>query len=300
MGTEEQINAEEAQADAYFDEFAGDASAESQEDESFDRPRDEQGRFAEAAGGDDDELGDEDLPEATEQQGEAVGDDKAPPELSELDKAKQEAQNWQHRYQSDLGRQSALQRKVQELEQENQRLRQSGGKQSGDNPEGSGYSDEQWEAMKEDFPEVAQAIEARFAAMESQYQQQYQKLQGQVEPIQQQAHEQFIQSQYSILEQQHPDWRDTVAKPEFNQWLQRQPSTVQQMMGSENAAEAAYLLDNFKLSTGAAEQSNANLQQRRKRQLEQSQTVPRRSGRQRSTIPDDDPDALFDYFADRA
>ena len=70
---------------------------------------------------------------------------------------------------------------------------------------------------------------------------------------------------------------------------------------SSQAADAAFLLQSFKLSAGQSTNNDQarSLQNRRQRQLQTARTVPNRGSRQRNTIPDDDPDALFDYFADK-
>ncbi|MHB0775423.1 hypothetical protein [Halomonas sp. WWR20] len=309
---EEQTFIDDANADALFEEFAGGKPAEDlgfseQEEQELGgqagQPRDGQGRFAtnDAQNGQGEDGEGED--------GENAGETPADP-LADLERYKQEAQQWQHRYQSDLGRQSALQRKITEQQQEIEQLRSGGQKPeqkpgqqpSGDNPEGSGMSDTEWESLKQDFPDIAKALESKFGALSSHYEQQINQLKGQLQPIQQQAQDQMMQAQYAALEQQHPDWRDTVSKPEFNNWLQQQPSAVQQLMSSESAADAAYLLSTYKLTTSpapAAPQPNTNLQQRRQRQLQSAQTVPNRGGRPRSAIPDNDEDALFDYFANQ-
>ncbi|MDR5867930.1 hypothetical protein [Halomonas koreensis] len=308
---------EDAQADAYFDEFAGDGPVSPEDPQAEARgddapaddldggqPRDDNGRFAR----DDDAPGDGgDAPQG--------GGDPAPQEgdedpQAELDRLRQEAQTWQHRYQSDLGRQNALQRKIQELQEENRKLQESGQPAAGqggqgqdqgsDNPQGSGYSNEEWDQLKADFPEIARGIEQQIGAMQKQYESQIEQLKGQLTPIQQQAEQQAFNSEIAALEQQHPDWRETVNRPEFHSWLQQQPPRVQEMFSSDSAADAAYLLGTFKTSTGAAqEQPNQNLRQRRQRTLENARTVPSRGGRQRSAIPDDDEDALFNYFADK-
>lgn len=303
-------DASDAQAEAYFDEFAGDLkSPDEAEEGSADRPRDEQGRFA-AQDGDDHSEDDPDvsLRDPADQAEGAGSNDSSSDDAgsdSESDRWKQEAEHWQHRYQSDLGRQNALQRRIQEQQRQIEQLQKSAPKNSGDdggNPDGSGYSDAEWEALKEDFPEVAQAIEKRIGALSSRYEEQINQLQTQLQPIQQQAQEQALQTEFQALEAQHPDWRDTVSTPEFTNWLQQQPPAVQQLVESNQAADAAYLLQSFKLSAGQSAESERarNLQSRRERQLKAARTISNRGNRQRSNIPDDDPDALFDYFADRA
>ncbi len=304
---------EDKQAEAYFDEFAGDGPATPDPEHGDDRARDDQGRFSPQDDNSDaeddnlDEPGDEsrDGRQADGQPTDDGGQDGNDDPAAELDRLRQEAQQWQHRYQSDLGRQNALQRKIQEQQQQIEQLQkrspQDGSGAEGENPEGSGYSDAEWQSLKEDFPEVAQAIEKRISAVSSQYEQRIQDLQSQIQPIQQQAEVQALQAQQQALEAQHPGWQDTVKTPEFNDWLQQQPNAVQQLTSSSDAADAAFLLQSFKLSSGQSNENtqNRDLQNRRKRQLETARTVPNRGSRQRSKIPDDDPDALFDYYAER-
>lgn len=295
MQNEEQQNAHEQELESAFDEFATGETGGEQGNQA----RDEQGRFASEDSLDDEQDGDN----GEDGQGEQGEEDGQQPDpLAELERYKQEAQQWQHRYNSDLGRQNALQRRIQEQEQQIKQLQskapQASNQNGSDNPEGSGYTDAEWEALKEDFPEVAQALEKRMAAVSSQYQQQIQQLQQQIQPIQQQAHEQYVSSQYQILEQQHPDWRDVAATNEFRQWVNTQPPAVQQLMGSENAADAAYLISNYKLASGVQQQQAQAVNQRRQRQLQNAQTIPNRGGRRTPGQPaEDDLDAAFDYFA---
>ncbi|MCL7941214.1 hypothetical protein M8009_13050 [Halomonas sp. ATCH28] len=295
---------DDVKADEYFNEFSGEEPVE---------PRDPQGQD-EAAEGDEGQEGDGGEPPRDDQgrftaegdegtEGEGDGEDPQ----AELERLRQEAQSWQHRYQSDLGRQNALQRKIQQLEQENQQLqkrgkpRQEPGQGESDNPEGSGMSDDEWKALKEDFPEIAKGVEQQMGAMQRQYEERIGQLEQQLSPIQEQAQEQAMRAQEQALEAQHPDWRETINTPDFQSWLNAQPPKVQELTASEEAADAAFLLQSYKLSQGGgtSSQGNSGLQQRRQRQLQSARTVPNRGGRQRSAIPDDDEDALFDYFANK-
>ena len=235
-----------------------------------------------------------------EQEQDATGDNQdvadTAPEVSELDRYKQEAQQWQHRYNSDMGRQAALQRKVQELEQKNQQLSATPVTPA-DNPDGSGMSDEQWDTLKEDFPEIAGAVEKRIGGMSSQYEKQIAELQGQMAPIQEQAKQTYLNSQFNILEQQHPDYKTVAQSAEFNQWVASQPSSIQQLKESNEAADAAYLLSTYKLHSGQSTQRSANVADKRSRKLNQARTMPGRTGRNKPTLSDDDFDSAFDYYA---
>ncbi|GEK48437.1 hypothetical protein HPA02_27200 [Bisbaumannia pacifica] len=302
----EHLDADDQEADALFNEFAGEEGAGPQPPRETDgedtgdagQARDEHGRYTAADNGEEDGVG-----------GDDIGEDGAPQQETaeqRLARLEQEAQQWQHRYQSDLGRQSALQRKIQQLEEENRKLQQRGGLsttkegEAGDNPEGSGMSDEAWQAFKEDFPEAAQAMEQQLSTLKTHYESRLQQIESQLSPIQAQAEQQTRLAQEQALEAQHPDWREVIQTPNFHAWLREQPVAVQQFTNSEEAADAAFLLQSFKLSQGqAAPQANQGLQQRRQRQLQAARTVPNRGGRRRSEIPDDDEDALFDYFAEK-
>ena len=234
------------------------------------QPRDEQGRFTSAP---------------------------AEPVQDEIEQYKAEIQKWQHKYNSDLGRQNALQRKITELEAQVAEAR----KAPNENPEGSGVTDAEWESMKEDFPEIASGFDARLRSVTAQYEQQIQQLQAAINPIQEQARSSQRNMQLEQLAQQHPDWQDIAGSQEFRSWVNEQPRPVQQLIESEDAAEAAYLISTYKQSTGQVTQApNDELKQRRDRQLRQGQTISNRGGRSKTNLPPaDDYEAAFNYFAER-
>lgn len=272
----------EDEFDAAFEEFAGGAAAQDEDDVTPDVPDA------------DDDLGDEPEDEAGEEASlEPDEDDAQAPDLAaELDRYKQESQQWQHRYNSDMGRQSALQRKITEQQQLIDQLK------AAPPAKPANVSDSEWDSIKEDFPELAAAMDARLSSMTTQYEQQIQQLQGQLQPIQQQASEQYRDSQYQILEQQHPGWRELAGSTAFQTWVGDQPAAIQQLMSSESAADAAYLINSYKLVSGSNLPPKDDLRQRRQQQLRSSQSIPGRSGR-KTAVAEDDFDAAFEYYANR-
>ena len=203
--------------------------------------------------------------------------------LAELEKYKAEAQQWQHRYNSDLGRQNALQRKIQEQQDEIAKLQQSAQQTA---PEGSGMSQNEWDTLKEDFPEIAAAMESRLNFISNQYESKISRLEQQLQPIQQQQHDAYRNQQFAMLDQQHPDWRDIAGSNDFNQWMQTQPEPVQALYKAHRGVRTAAPTDELK--------------QRRQRQLQQGQTISNRGGRPKSNLPpEDDFEAAFNYFADK-
>lgn len=216
-----------------------------------------------------------------------------PDPLKELAAAKEELQRWQHKYNSDLGRQNAYQRQIQEKDQLIARLQST---QSA-NP---GVVNKDWATLKEDYPDIAQGISALIEEKDARHAQEIQSLKQSLEPIQAQAKESFVAQQYQILAYEHPDYAEIAASPEFNKWVQTQPHNVMQMMESDNAADAAYLLRTYKNEMSPGLQATSELKQRREKQLRQAQNVPSRGGRSQQVMPpDDDFEAAFDYFADR-
>lgn len=279
--------------DSAFDEFANKKAATDGEREEDDSTILDSGQGGDDSGDDQQSDGGTD-----DKGGESDQGDKAD-EVDELEKLRQENQQWQHRYNSNAGRVSAYQRKIQELEQQLQGAQKPAASGASENPDGSGYTDEQWATLKEDFPEIAAGIEAQAKRQEQQIQALRKQVEESIGPIQQQAHESFIQSQYQILEQQHPDYADVVKQEGFKNWLDMQPAAVRALTNSEEAADAAYLLSSYKLVAGVQQRQTDETNQKRQRQLRQSQTLPSRGARKTSAVPEDDYDAAFDYYASK-
>lgn len=216
-----------------------------------------------------------------------------PDPAHELAAARNELQKWQHKYNSDLGRQNAYQRQLQEKDQLIAQLQSS---QSA-NP---GVVNKHWDTLKEDYPDIAQGISSLLEEKDARHVREIESLKNSIAPIQAQAQQSFVSQQYQLLSQEHPDYSQIAASAEFTQWVQTQPHNVQQMMESDNAADAAYLLRTYKNEVSPGLQATSELKQRREKQLRQAQNVPSRGGRSQQVMPpDDDFEAAFDYFADR-
>jgi hypothetical protein len=271
--------------DKAFDELAEGATPEQLDTEAEEsvRLRDEQGRFAAEQ-------------KEAEQESAALDNKEAqaePAELTDLDKYKQDNTNWEHRYKSDLGRQNALQSKLAESERTIQELRAgSTAQKPADIP------NEQWEELKNDYPEIAAGIEARFGNLEKNHQAEIEALKGQISPIQQEAEAQYVKNQTDALIRDFPDYIQTINSPEFDKWVQAQPRTVQALMGSDEAVDASYLLNSF-AQTQQTTQPESPLRTKRKQQLEDAETLSTRNSLKK---PDDenDFDSAFNEFAEEA
>lgn len=290
--TDEIANVDDSEYENAFDEFSGDTSPE-----SVDEPE----QVEESAEPDNAEEVEADESDSNEDaEGESEPEAQEPDELTKL---KQENQRLQHQFNSVNGRVSAYQRQAEQYKQQLEQ-RQAQQPQAGDNPQGSGMSDEKWEALKKDYPDIAEAMESQLNGIRSQYEGELSRIKGEVEPLkqyQQQAQQELhISSQMQALESQHPDWRDVVQTEDYNQWLQTQPPSVQQLMNSTDAQDNIFLLNTFKATRAPQAPAVNPVISKRERQLRQSQTVPSRSTKGgQNDIADDDYEAAFNYFAEK-
>lgn len=250
----------------------------------------------------------------SQDRGDSGGDDLAD-KLAKLETLEQENQRLKHSEASQRGRLGAYQRQINELQRQMQE-RQQAAQQAPQTPEHGGQgSDEDtqrqdmaesmgmddWDAFKEDFPDMAKAFEARLAAdrqERTQLEREVAELRSAVQPIQQQAQEQHLQAQEDALAARHPDWREVVAAPQFAEWLNQQPESLQRLTASDDAAEAAALLDMYQAQAGSqpGTDSRAATHDRRHQRLANAQGVSRRGAAPRSGAPDDF-DAAFDHYA---
>jgi hypothetical protein len=126
-----------------------------------------------------------------------------------------------------------------------------------------------------------------------------------IRPFQAAEQTRYKQSQEQALESIHPNWRETARSSEFRHWVEQQPASVQMLVKSDDAADAATLLTYYKQARGLAQaqpapapnERVAQIQAKRERQLSQGQSPSTRGGgRGIGGSSPDDPDALFEYL----
>jgi hypothetical protein len=210
-----------------------------------------------------------------------------------VEELKRKADEAEHTAKSQIGRVSALTRKLNELSQAKSQV--------SNQPDAAPLpGDPDWEQFKADFPEMSNAVEKRLASIEKSLTERV----GQVaQPIHQMQREQFLRSQFAALEAAHPDYQSVAGSNEFRSWLATQPPQVQQMIGSEDAAEASWLLSTYKslaVKTPQGPSDVVALREKRKAQLQQSAGVPAKgSSNQSIGGAPDDYEAAFQFFANR-
>ena len=272
--------------EAAFAEYAGD-EPKTPEEPTAEPPEPEQ---------------DEAEPEADEQ----PGDNDLAQRLAALEA---ENEKLKHSEASQRGRLGAYQRQINQLQSQLQQTQNTPGNdpKSDDQKrqeaaDAAGVKD--WEALKEDFPEVAKALDARLESekrqieqdrqRQAQLEQQIAELQSAVQPIQQQAQDQYLKTQVDALTARHPDWREVVSAPAFAEWLNQQPESLRRLTESNDAAEAAALMDLYKSQTGQAVESDSA--DKRQERLASAQSVPRRGSTPKQGVPDEF-EAAFAHYA---
>lgn len=214
--------------------------------------------------------------------------------------AKQRAQQLESQFNASQHRLVPTQRELEAARKRLAELEAQGGdknKGSGDMPTAADLKGKTFDELKEEWPEVAQAlldaqthtqqlIQRELEPFRQMKQQQEQQKEEQQE---QQKEEQFIQSEFARLQQIHPDAQDIALDPSFQQWLGGQPQGVQAMYGSFSADDNAALLTLFKTATGRATKRAAA-----KSSLSDHVAIPRQGAGRAALDPNSiDPAELF-------
>lgn len=205
-----------------------------------------------------------------------------PNELEELRqlnaRLQQERDHFEHSFKSQVGRVSALQKKIDS------------------EPEASAEKevDADLQGVMNDYPEIAKPIidylEKKYADIGSKI--------APIEQVEQQRQaqeaKQYISDQLSILDRDNAGWRNTIASTDYNDWLNKQPAPVRQMADSNSATDYQYLLTSYE----ATQNKSADLTARRQAKLAANVQVPSSGVSKKSTAPDDF-DAAWDYYASK-
>lgn len=225
-------------------------------------------------------------PPSSQQEGEPKPSTQAEESLESL---KRKLAEIEHRERSASGRIGAFQKRINELEsqinsKQNEVIRAL---TSADDKE-----------FRENYPEIAAAMDAKVSSVAAAVQQQVQQA---IQPLKQAEESRILEQQFAALEAAHPAWQQTVASPDFKSWLQVQPEPVKTLANSREAADAAALINFYKAMRPQTEPRTSaapknELQEKRERQLAQSSGIPARNKPSvTSSIPNDF-DAAFNAF----
>lgn len=293
----EEIIDQEVDADdeegSFDDEF--DRLARGETDDLEEDLDDEEGDEEDAGDDDAGEGGDE--TDATDDNGDDDFWSEAPAAAREAyEAAVRERDEVKHRYSSDAGRVSGLQRKINELE----RALQNAQAASKTTPEIEGVDLEEFET---DYPDIAKAVRAMVskerAALDTEVNERIQQLAA---PLKEAEETRFIEAQLDALTERHPKWREQVATEDFNNWLKLQPRGIQELSRSDYADDVSFLLDVYGNTRQPPAPRNSGggrkEVERRRRQLENSEGVRSRS-RAKPVPAEEDFDGAWEHYAKR-
>ena len=211
----------------------------------------------------------------------------------EIEAIKQERDELSHKYKSQVGRVSALHRKIngnqQSVIDENEQF--GDGEEDAALPNSSSEVDAELSELLEDYPDIAKPLIKLF-------ERKVQAIESQLQPLTENQNRQFIDSQLLIMDSQHPDWRNTVASNEYKQWLGQQPDAVQSMQNSVMAKDYRYLIEQFNRTRTANNTQAVDIVERRKQKLATNETI-KSTGQSKKSLAPDDFDSAWSYYATR-
>lgn len=257
---------EEKSFDDYFDEFAGlnDNDGESQENESQESD-------------DESENGEEESQLTQFDDKDRLLQDYQ----AEIESLRREKDELEHSFNSQKGRVSALQKKIDAEKKDEQK------------PEnGQSVDDEDLNEALQLYPEIVTPL---LKVFEKERAKLHEEFNQQLAPIHQQEQERYINYQVATLDNKYPEWRDVVGSREYAEWLGSQHEAVQQLSKSIHAKDYEYLLSSF---ANTRSQKATDISQRRQQQLAANVSVQSRGPSKLSSAPDDF-DSAWDFYANK-
>lgn len=221
---------------------------------------------------------------------------------AELEAVRRDRAEIEHRYKSDEGRVSALQRKINDLEAMQHQAPVV-------IPQATPMSEEGIDSFRQDYPDIADAVDKMvqskmtteregFSQAMSQMQQQMNQA---IQPFQESEQQRYVDTQLQALESTHPDWREVAQSSGFMEWMNVQPETIRSMFNSDSAQDAAYLVGSFKqtLPRSPINEQTTSQQASNKQALNEAVTPRSRRTASTTTSAPDDYEAAFDYWVDK-
>ena len=202
----------------------------------------------------------------------------------------------QHRVNSDAGRVSAFQRKVNELTTQIETIsKKTGGEQPTQKEVVAAMADgNKWEKFKEEYPEVAEALDSRFNEISSKQNKQIETV---LAPVIVERQQKDAEKAFGAVADVFPSWQNAVNEQPFKDWMASQPAAVQTLADSREVADATSLIglyDNHRIVNGMPSlkksdpvsskegvdtSSKDSVAERRERQKQAGITVPSKSAR---------------------
>ncbi len=162
---------------------------------------------------------------------------------------------------------------------------------------------EDWEQFKTDYPDIAGAIESKFAAQQPTADATLAQV---VEFVESEKRNRFLHDAWDAVESVHPGWRDTGKTPEFQAW-RKTSQTYDKLAASDDIADAIALFDLYaghQAQAGTAPRvdpaevaESRKLAARREAQSEGAQSPANRTQVPNENVDLNDADQLFAFYA---
>jgi len=207
---------------------------------------------------------------------------------AELEALRAKNEELEHSVKSNNGRVSALQKKIDSYEQDDNAPVDENDVDNDNNSEYSQFSEE--------YPDIANGTQAQIEKALEEYKAKIDAdIQERFKPVQEQEEARYNEQQVSLLAESFPDWHEQEQSKEFAEWIGEQPQPIQQMLSNTDAESHAYLLSNFNNNKS---QMAGQLQDRRRKKLAANKSVPN-SNSNRKAIADDDFESSFNFYANK-
>lgn len=301
----------DAEEQQMFNDFVATDNGDTPDGDDFDTVKDEDPAMPEAK--------EETTPEPNKPAD--IWADAPEPLRSAYEDERKRAEKLDHAVKSTTGRESALQRKLNELQAQLDAAQtgDADSKKEATKEAAQVYDSQDWQAFESEYPEIAGPIKAVLNSQVDQIKTLKQQVttadtkQGQID---QQAIDKTYQDNLNRLAEAHPEWEPITESTEFATWIGQQPRYVQDGFNRNahnivDPAEAIDMIQRFKDQTSFAAKTEGQgdalandgadgkaKTQAAKRSLQlQSSTAPRAKGAPPVTtgVPEDD-EAAFAYY----
>ena len=163
--------------------------------------------------------------------------------------------------------------------------------------EGTAATDDKLAQIKEDFPALAESLEALMEQKDRQWEQRFNRYAEPLNAIEQQQKREAMYEQGALVAEKHPDWASVAGSDGFADWVSDSPHRTA-MFNSDDAASTIELLDLYKAQHGLFNQPQSNQQssairQRRKSQLSDLASLPNGGSGRMPLVDESDEDAIF-------
>ena len=137
-------------------------------------------------------------------------------------------------------------------------------------------TEKEWDELKEDFPEWANAIEKKLSATRTEFEKHIpkkleEKITTEISALSTKLEEMTVAMEKNVLGIKHPEWETIIDSKEYKVWLAGQDDATKTLTTSQYAKDAIKVLDKFEEQK--TKKSPAIIAAERKERLRKSETI---------------------------